>query len=78
MPEGAAAATQIPTFKLVLVGDGGTGKVRPRDSLWPGNTRFLLLRSCDGRMLEFSSLPHLTTHLSNPVLTTLRFADYLR
>jgi len=23
-----AAQTQVPTFKLVLVGDGGTGKVR--------------------------------------------------
>jgi hypothetical protein len=28
MAEGAA---QIPTFKLVLVGDGGTGKVRLAD-----------------------------------------------
>ena len=24
-----AEASAIPTFKLVLVGDGGTGKVRP-------------------------------------------------
>ena len=27
MAEGAAAAQTPPTFKLVLVGDGGTGKV---------------------------------------------------
>lgn len=27
-----AQAQEIPTFKLVLVGDGGTGKVRIR---WP-------------------------------------------
>lgn len=25
-----AEASQVPTFKLVLVGDGGTGKVSPR------------------------------------------------
>jgi hypothetical protein len=29
----AEAAPSIPTFKLVLVGDGGTGKVRSTDLL---------------------------------------------
>lgn len=29
----AEAAPSIPTFKLVLVGDGGTGKVRSPDLL---------------------------------------------
>lgn len=34
MAEATAAASAPPTFKLVLVGDGGTGKVWPL-SLWP-------------------------------------------
>lgn len=31
----AAPAQQVPTFKLVLVGDGGTGKVSPSLSSSP-------------------------------------------
>ena len=32
----AAPAQQVPTFKLVLVGDGGTGKVSPSLSPFTG------------------------------------------
>ena len=31
-----AAPPGVPTFKLVLVGDGGTGKVRIASSCWDG------------------------------------------
>ena len=45
----AEAASQIPSFKLVLVGDGGTGKVSHRN---PSNRELLrsLLRSVEIRL----------------------------
>ena len=36
----AEAASQIPSFKLVLVGDGGTGKVSHRN---PPNKEFIAI-----------------------------------
>lgn len=49
-------AEQIPTFKLVLVGDGGTGKV----SLFPSVLLLLLLLlSCCSALFTGMGLPHL-------------------
>jgi hypothetical protein len=51
----AEAASAVPTFKLVLVGDGGTGKVRSIDLLVA-----LLLVLIDG--FEFAFIPIWAAH----------------
>jgi hypothetical protein len=52
----AEAASAVPTFKLVLVGDGGTGKVRSIDL-----PDVLLLVVPDGIQVAF--FPKLVAHI---------------
>jgi hypothetical protein len=53
----AEAASAVPTFKLVLVGDGGTGKVRSIDPL----DALLLFATVDG--FEFAFIPISVAHI---------------
>jgi hypothetical protein len=52
----AEAASAVPTFKLVLVGDGGTGKVRSIDL-----RDVLLLVELDG--YQFAFIPRSVAHI---------------
>lgn len=64
------AEVQTPTFKLVLVGDGGTGKVSsPIIAITGALSRDFLLRQLRGRKVGTGPI--------NTMLTS-RASDYLR
>lgn len=68
MAEGAATAQSPPTFKLVLVGDGGTGKV--------GLLSKQELKRAKSHLR--TALGFISTYLVGPTLTPNSRADHVR